>query len=107
MESISRRGSTQHRNGGGDRKIDCYVVEDVVVVDVDQVDGNDVDKCARAYRVIALRKNISRSRGEQVLFDEVAGSDRSALPGSLPVGFPGPPAAPAVRFSPQRALHVS
>jgi hypothetical protein len=28
-------------------------------------------KCARAYRVIALRKNISRSRGEQVLFDEV------------------------------------
>ncbi len=28
-------------------------------------------KCSRAYRVIALRKNISRSRGEQVLFDEV------------------------------------
>lgn len=35
------------------------------------------------------------------------GSDRGALPGSLPVGFPGPPAAPAVRLSPQRALHVS
>jgi hypothetical protein len=28
-------------------------------------------KCARAYRVIALRKNISRARGEQVLFDEI------------------------------------
>src|SRR5438477_220816 len=28
-------------------------------------------RCSRAYRVIALRKNISRSRGEQVLFDEV------------------------------------
>jgi hypothetical protein len=28
-------------------------------------------KCSRAYRVVALRKNISRSRGEQVLFDEV------------------------------------
>jgi hypothetical protein len=28
-------------------------------------------KCTRPYRVIALRKNISRSRGEQVLFDEI------------------------------------
>jgi hypothetical protein len=28
-------------------------------------------KCARPYRVIALRKNITKSRGEQVLFDEV------------------------------------
>jgi hypothetical protein len=28
-------------------------------------------KCARPYRVIALRKNISKSRGEHVLFDEV------------------------------------
>lgn len=28
-------------------------------------------KCARPYRVVALRKNISRSRGEQVLFDEI------------------------------------
>ncbi len=28
-------------------------------------------KCARAYRVIALRKNISRARGDQALFDEV------------------------------------
>lgn len=28
-------------------------------------------KCSRPYRVIALRKNISRSRGEQVLFDEI------------------------------------
>jgi len=28
-------------------------------------------KCSRAYRVIALRKNISRARGEQVLFDEI------------------------------------
>jgi hypothetical protein len=35
------------------------------------------------------------------------GSDRGALPGLLLVGFPGPPAAPAVRLSPQRALHVS
>jgi hypothetical protein len=35
------------------------------------------------------------------------GSDRGALPGLLPVGFPGPPAAPAVRVSTQRALHVS
>ena len=28
-------------------------------------------KCSRAYRVIALRKNISRARGENVLFDEI------------------------------------
>jgi hypothetical protein len=28
-------------------------------------------KCSRPYRVIALRKNISKSRGEQVLFDEI------------------------------------
>ncbi len=28
-------------------------------------------KCARPYRVIALRKNISRARGEQVLLDEI------------------------------------
>ena len=35
------------------------------------------------------------------------GSDRGALPGSLLVGFPGPPAAPGVRLSPHRALHVS
>jgi hypothetical protein len=28
-------------------------------------------KCSRSYRVIALRKNISRSRGDTVLFDEV------------------------------------
>lgn len=28
-------------------------------------------KCSRAYRVIALRKNISRSRGEQVLLEEI------------------------------------
>ena len=36
-----------------------------------------------------------------------AGSDRGALSGLLPVGFPGPPAEPAVRLAPQRALHVS
>ena len=28
-------------------------------------------KCTRSYRVIALRKNISRARGEQVLLDEI------------------------------------
>jgi Transposase DDE domain group 1 len=28
-------------------------------------------KCTRPYRVIALRKNISRARGEQVLFEEI------------------------------------
>jgi hypothetical protein len=28
-------------------------------------------KCRRAYRVVALRKNISRSRGENVLFEEI------------------------------------
>jgi hypothetical protein len=28
-------------------------------------------KCARAYRVIALRKNISKTRGENVLVDEI------------------------------------
>lgn len=28
-------------------------------------------KCTKPYRVIALRKNISKSRGEQVLFDEI------------------------------------
>ena len=28
-------------------------------------------KCKRAYRVIALRKNITRARGHQALFDEI------------------------------------
>jgi hypothetical protein len=28
-------------------------------------------KCTRPYRVVALRKNITKSRGEQVLFDEI------------------------------------
>lgn len=28
-------------------------------------------KCTRPYRVVALRKNISKTRGEQVLFDEI------------------------------------
>jgi hypothetical protein len=28
-------------------------------------------KCARSYRVVALRKNITKSRGEQALIDEV------------------------------------
>lgn len=28
-------------------------------------------KCTRPYRVVVVRKNISRTRGEQVLFDEV------------------------------------
>jgi hypothetical protein len=28
-------------------------------------------KCHRPYRVIALRKNISRARGDEVLFDEI------------------------------------
>lgn len=28
-------------------------------------------KCSRSYRVIALRKNISKSRGDQVLFDQI------------------------------------
>jgi len=34
----------------------------------------------------------------------MVGSDRGALRGLLPVAFPGPPAAPAVRVSTQRAL---
>src|SRR6266699_433831 len=41
------------------------------------------------------------------LLNAPVGSDRGALPGLLPVGFPGPPAAPAVRVSAQRALRVS
>lgn len=28
-------------------------------------------KCARAYRVVALRKNITKTRGDHVLFDEI------------------------------------
>lgn len=28
-------------------------------------------KCRRAYRVVVLRKNISRIKGENVLFDEI------------------------------------
>jgi hypothetical protein len=28
-------------------------------------------KCSRAYRIVAVRKNISRSRGQDVLFDEI------------------------------------
>lgn len=38
---------------------------------------------------------------------QMVGSDRGALPGLLLVGFPGPPAAAGVRFSPHWALHVS
>ncbi len=34
------------------------------------------------------------------------GSDRGALPRSLSVGFPGPPAEPGVLISQYRALHV-
>jgi hypothetical protein len=37
----------------------------------------------------------------------VVRSGRDALPGLLPVGFPGPPAEPGVRLSPHRALRVS
>lgn len=43
-----------------------------------ELDGEDVaefdyqpGKCSRPYRVIALRKNISKTRGEQALFDEI------------------------------------
>jgi Transposase DDE domain group 1 len=39
--------------------------EDVAVFDYQP------GKCRRAYRVVVLRKNISRSRGENVLFDEI------------------------------------
>ena len=39
--------------------------------------------------------------------ERTVGSDRGALPGLLLVGFPGPPAAPGVRLSSHRALHVS
>jgi hypothetical protein len=39
--------------------------EDVAVFDYQP------HKCARAYRVVALRKNISRTRGEHVLIDEI------------------------------------
>lgn len=38
-------------------------------------------------------------------FSQVVGSGRGALPGLLPVGFPGPPAEPGVRITPHRALH--
>jgi hypothetical protein len=43
-----------------------------------RLDGEDVaefayqpGKCARPYRVIALRKNLTKSRGEQALLDEI------------------------------------
>jgi hypothetical protein len=37
----------------------------------------------------------------------LVGWDRGALSGLLLAGFPDPPAAPGVRLSPHRALHVS
>ncbi len=37
-------------------------------------------------------------------FAEVVGSDRGALSGLLPVGFPGPPAEPGVPITEHRAL---
>ena len=43
-----------------------------------ELNGEDVaefdyrpGKCARTYRVVALRKNISKTRGEHVLIDEI------------------------------------
>jgi hypothetical protein len=51
---------------------------------------------------------VPQQRGEHLAGVGVGvGSDRGALSGLLLVGFPGPPAAPAVRLSPQRALHMS
>jgi hypothetical protein len=37
-------------------------------------------------------------RHDNALNSTLVGSDRGALPGLLPVGFPGPPAAPGVRL---------
>ena len=54
------------------------------------------------------RDQVPQQRGEHLAGVGVGvGSDRGALSGLLLVGFPGPPAAPAVRLSPQRALHMS
>jgi hypothetical protein len=50
-----------------------------------------------------LRATYHRTHGIRYLL----GSDRGALPRSLSVGFPDPPAEPGVLISQYRALHVS
>ena len=67
--NTSRRPSS---GGGGNRTKAAIVTErDYLDIRLNHEDVAEFDyqpgKCARPYRMIALRKNITKSRGEQVL----------------------------------------
>lgn len=49
---------------------------------------------------------LSEADRAKAIANQRVGSGRGALPGLLPVGFPGPPAEPGVPLSRHRALHV-
>ena len=65
----------QTRRREPDHKARIVTERGYVNLELNYEDVADFDyqpgKCSRPYRVVALRKNISKSRGEQVLFDEV------------------------------------
>jgi hypothetical protein len=69
----SRTGQTRRREPNHKQRIVAergYLNIELAGEDVAEFDYQP-GKCARPYRVIALRKNLTRSRGENVLFDEV------------------------------------
>jgi hypothetical protein len=69
----TRTGQTRARRDNHKQRIVKereYLNLELNVEDVAEFDYQP-GKCGRTYRVVALRKNISRSRGEQVLFDEI------------------------------------
>jgi hypothetical protein len=69
----SKTGQTRRRQPNHKQRI--VVERGYLNIELQHEDVAEFDyqpgKCARPYRVVALRTNLARSRGEQVLFDEV------------------------------------